>query len=391
MMIKTAEEAQLEQQLTDYRHQLHEHPELSFEEYETTKALEGWLTEADIERVDLPMKTGVLAVIRGKKSGPTIALRADIDALPIQENTGLPFASQISGKMHACGHDFHTVSILGAALLLKKKEEEMEGTVKIIFQPAEENGGGAVKVLKTGVLDDVEAIFGMHNMPYIPTGTIGIKSGPLMAGVDRFVIDVEGTGTHAAAPEKGIDSIVIASHIITALQTVVSRNTSPLDNAVISITRLEAGNTWNVLPQTAQMEGTVRTFQEHVRDGIPAKMQRVVEGVAQALGAKGTLHYTKLGPALINDEKYAEWAVETAGKSGLKVISPVPSSAGEDFAEYLKEIPGAFFFMGVSGTSDLHHPDLIIDERAILPSAKFFSNLAVDFLKKMSGPKMEMS
>ncbi|WP_100486971.1 amidohydrolase [Sporolactobacillus pectinivorans] len=382
-MVKTAEETRLEQQLITYRHQLHEYPELSFEEYETTKTLKGWLAEADIEMLDLPMKTGVLAVIRGRKPGPTIALRTDIDALPIQERTGLPFASKVPGKMHACGHDFHTTSILGAALLLKQREDEIEGTVKIIFQPAEENGGGALKVMETGVLDDVNAIFGMHDMPHIPTGTIGIKPGALMAGVDQFVIDVEGTGTHAAAPEKGIDSIVVASHIITALQTIVSRNISPLNNAVISVTRLEAGNTWNVLPQTAQMEGTVRTFQEHVRDGIPAKMKRVVEGVAQALGAKGTLHFTKLGPALINNKKYADWAVETAKKSGLNVISPIPSSAGEDFAEYLKKIPGAFFFMGVSGTSGLHHPDLIIDEKAILPSAKFFSNLAVDMLKKM--------
>ncbi|GAY77428.1 amidohydrolase [Sporolactobacillus inulinus] len=376
-------DTELEQKLIDCRRQLHEHPELSFEEYETTKALSGWLNEAGVETLELPLETGVLAVIRGAKPGPVICLRTDIDALPIQEETGLPFASKVPGKMHACGHDFHTVSILGATLLLNERKAELEGTVKVIFQPAEENGNGALKVLETGVLDDVQAIFGMHDMPHLPTGTIGIKPGPLMAAVDKFTIDVEGIGTHAAAPEKGIDSIVVASHIITALQTIVARNVSPLNNAVISVTRLEAGNTWNVLPQTAQMEGTVRTFQEHVRDGIPAKMQRVVEGVAAGLGAKGTLHFTKLGPATINNEKLAEWSIDTAKASGLNVITPTPSTAGEDFAEYMKKIPGAFYFMGVSGTSGLHHPDLIIDEKAILPSAKFFANLAIDMVKKV--------
>ncbi|WP_028983722.1 amidohydrolase [Sporolactobacillus terrae] len=382
-MPNSVTDTELEQKLIDCRRQLHEHPELSFEEYETTKALRGWLNEAGVETLELPLETGVLAVIRGAKPGPVICLRTDIDALPIQEETGLPFASKVPGKMHACGHDFHTVSILGATLLLNERKAELEGTVKVIFQPAEENGGGALKVLETGVLDDVQAIFGMHDMPHLPTGTIGIKPGPLMAAVDKFTIDVEGIGTHAAAPEKGIDSIVVASHIITALQSIVARNVSPLNNAVISVTRLEAGNTWNVLPQTAQMEGTVRTFQEHVRDGIPAKMQRVVEGVAAGLGAKGTLHFTKLGPATINNEKLAEWSIGTAKASGLNVITPTPSTAGEDFAEYMKKIPGAFYFMGVSGTSGLHHPDLIIDEKAILPSAKFFANLAIAMVKKV--------
>lgn len=279
-------DTELEQKLIDCRRQLHEHPELSFEEYETTKALSGWLNEAGVETLELPLETGVLAVIRGAKPGPVICLRTDIDALPIQEETGLPFASKVPGKMHACGHDFHTVSILGATLLLNERKAELEGTVKVIFQPAEENGNGALKVLETGVLDDVQAIFGMHDMPHLPTGTIGIKPGPLMAAVDKFTIDVEGIGTHAAAPEKGIDSIVVASHIITALQTIVARNVSPLNNAVISVTRLEAGNTWNVLPQTAQMEGTVRTFQEHVRDGIPAKMHVSLKALLQDLAPK---------------------------------------------------------------------------------------------------------
>ncbi|MCO7174952.1 amidohydrolase [Sporolactobacillus kofuensis] len=372
-----------EEKLIACRRQLHQYPELAYGEKETTKAIKNWLSDAGVDMLPLPLETGVLAVIRGANPGPVICLRTDIDALPIQEATGLAFASKIPGKMHACGHDFHTASILGATLLLNERKEELEGTVKIIFQPAEESGSGALKVIESGVLDDVQAIFGMHDMPNLPTGTIGIKSGPLMAAVDTFTIDIEGIGTHAAAPETGIDSIVVASHIITALQSIVSRNISPLDSAVISVTRLESGNTWNVLPQTAQMEGTVRTFREKVRDRIPEQMKRIVEGVAAGFGAKGSLHYTKLGPALMNDAKLTDWAVSSAKSSGLQVITPTPSFAGEDFAEYNRKIPGAFFFMGVSGNSDLHHPDLIIDEKAILPSAKFFANLAVDMLKKV--------
>ncbi|GGL58585.1 amidohydrolase [Sporolactobacillus putidus] len=382
-MIKTVNEKKLEQKLIGCRRMLHENPELAFEEFGTTQLLNKWLAEASIERARLPLETGVLAVIGGKKPGPTIALRSDIDALPIQEETGLPYASKIPGKMHACGHDFHMASILGAALLLKEREDELEGTVKIIFQPAEENGSGAVRVIKTGVLHDVQAICGMHNMPYLPTGTIGIKQGPLMASVDHFIIKVEGTGTHGAAPEKGVDTIVAATQIVTALQTIVSRNISPLSHAVISVTRIQAGNTWNVIPATAELEGTVRTFSEDVRNAIPVRMKSIVEDIARAFGAKGTLTFIKLGHSVQNDGQLTKWAAETAEKSGLNVIEPLPTTIGEDFAEYQQSIPGAFFFMGVSGNSDLHHPDLIIDEDAILPSARFFSNLAVDLLKKI--------
>ncbi|RYM06497.1 amidohydrolase [Sporolactobacillus sp. THM7-7] len=377
------DENQLEQQLIAYRRQLHEHPELSSEEFETTAAIKGWLTEAQIKTVDLPLKTGTVAVIHGKKSGPRIALRTDIDALPIQEKTGLPFASKVPGKMHACGHDFHMASILGAARLLKAREDDIEGTIKIIFQPAEENGLGAQRVIKTGFLDDVEAFFGMHNMPNLPTGTIGIKPGAMMAGVDHFSIEITGKGTHAAIPENGIDPVVVASHVITALQTIVSRNISSLNNAVISVARLEAGNTWNVIPDKAVLEGTVRTFQEEVRTKIPGRMKQMVESVAHAFGAKGKLKLTHQGPPVQNDETMSVWAAESAKQSGLKVIRPVPSSIGEDFAHYLEKAPGVFVFMGVSGNSDLHHPDLIIDENAILPSARFFANLAIDVLKKM--------
>lgn len=373
----------LEEQLIGYRRQLHQKPELAFEEIETTGSLKRWLDEASVRTVDLPLSTGVLAIIDGKKPGPVIALRSDIDALPIQEQTGLPYSSKVPGKMHACGHDVHMASILGAVLLLKEQEEELEGTVKIIFQPAEENGCGAVKVLQTGVLSDVQAICGMHIMPNLPVGTIGIKSGPLMAGVDHFIIDIEGTETHGAVPEKGTDTIVAAGQIIAALQTVISRNISPLDQALISVTRVQAGNTWNVMPQRAQLEGTVRTFRGEVRNRIEKRMKTIVEDVAQAFGTTGKLDYIRLGPPVVNDSRLADLAESAAQASGLKVINPELTTIGEDFAEYQKKMPGAFFFMGVSGNSDLHHSDLIIDERAIMYGARFFSALAKQLIDKM--------
>ncbi|MFT8872068.1 MAG: amidohydrolase [Sporolactobacillus sp.] len=370
-----------EQLLISRRRKLHEHPETAFEEFETTRLLKEWLSEAGVELAELPLKTGVLAVIRGNRPGPVIALRSDIDALPVQEQTGLPFASKVPGKMHACGHDFHMAAVLGATLLLNKRKSELQGTVKVIFQPAEEFGNGAREVIKTGVLDEVDAFFGMHDMPYLPTGTVAINSGAMMAAVDHFTIDVEGTGSHAAEPQKGIDAVVMASHIVTAMQSIVARNLSPLSSAVLSITRLQSGNTWNVLPQTAELEGTVRTFDESVRDLIPEKMEKIAKNIAEAFGGKAELHYDKQGPALINTPALADIARTVAEKAGLKAIETEPSFAGEDFADYVKNKPGMFCFVGVSGTAALHNPHLIIDEKAILPSAKFFADLAVEMLR----------
>ncbi|CAM3248780.1 amidohydrolase [Sporolactobacillus spathodeae] len=384
MMPHLSDENAFEKKLIDCRRKLHATPELAFEEYETTRLIKEQLSGAAVELLDFPLETGVLAVIRGKHPGPVLALRSDIDALPVQEATGLPFASKIPGRMHACGHDFHMTAILGAAQLLNSRKDQLAGTVKILFQPAEEIGRGAQRVLESGVLSDVAAIFSMHDMPSLPTGTIGINEGAMMAGVDRFMIDIEGIGSHAASPEKGSDVIVTASQIVTALQSIVSRNLSPLDSAVISITRIQSGNTWNVLPQNAQLEGTVRTFDEKVSSVIAERMEAVVTRVAAAFGVKAALNYMKIGPALRNVPQLATWSQESAERSGLTVVQPSPSFAGEDFAEYLKKIPGAFFFMGVSGTADLHHPDMTIDEKAILPSSHFFANLAEDMLKKIT-------
>jgi amidohydrolase len=372
------------QKLVEIRRQLHQNPELSHEEIQTTAAIHGWLTEAGIRIADFQLKTGVIAEVGGFHDGPIVAIRADIDALPIQEETGLPYASQVAGKMHACGHDFHTAAVLGAAFLLKQQERELKGTVRFIFQPAEEKAQGAEQVIGSGALEGVQAIYGMHNKPDLPVGTIGIKDGPLMAAADGFVIEVEGLGTHAAVPEAGIDPIVTGAHIITALQSIVSRNISSLQSAVISVTRIHSGTAWNVIPDKAILDGTLRTFDESVRTLIIKRLEQVVHGVAAAYGTKATVRWIKGPPSVFNDKGLAQLASEAAIEAGLNVITPLPSPAGEDFAYYQKKIPGVFVFMGTSGPQEWHHPAFDIDERALPISARYFAILAEKAIKELS-------
>lgn len=280
----------IEQKLVDIRRHLHQYPELSHEEFETTAYIRRRLEEEEIRiATQFDLKTGLIAEVGGLHGGPVIALRADIDALPIQEETGLPYASKTPGNMHACGHDFHTAAILGAAFLLKEKEHELLGTIRFVFQPAEEKAAGARKVLQSGALDGVRAIYGMHNKPDLPVGTIGIRPGPLMAAADGFLVELEGIGSHAAVPEASVDPIVAAAQLVTALQSIVSRNVSPLESAVISVTRLNSGTAWNVIPETAVLDGTVRTFDEKVRNRVVERFGEIVNGVAAAYGTKASL------------------------------------------------------------------------------------------------------
>ncbi|EOO15592.1 MULTISPECIES: M20 peptidase aminoacylase family protein [Bacillus cereus group] len=374
---------QLTEKLISIRRHLHENPELSYEEFETTKAIKNWLDEANITIIDSNLETGVIAEISGNKNGPVVALRADIDALPIQEETDLPYTSKIQGKMHACGHDFHTAAIIGAAYLLKEKESSLNGTVRLIFQPAEESSNGACKIIEAGHLRGVQAIFGMHNKPDLPVGTIGIKGGPLMAGVDRFEIEIHGVGTHAAVPDAGIDPIVASSQIVMALQTIVSRNISSSHNAVVSVTNIHSGNTWNVIPEKAILEGTVRTFQAETREKIPTLMERIIKGVSDALGVKTEFRFYPGPPAVQNDKVLTDLSVQVAEKMNLNVISPTPSMAGEDFSFYQQEIPGSFVFMGTSGTHEWHHPAFTVDEKALPISAEYFALLAEEAIHQL--------
>ncbi|QAY67183.1 amidohydrolase [Paenibacillus protaetiae] len=371
----------LHAKLVAVRRQLHAHPELSNEEFETTKAIRGWLSEAGIRILELPLQTGVVAEIGS--GTPIVALRGDIDALPVEEQTGLPFASTVPGKMHACGHDFHTASLLGAAYLLKQREEELAGTVRLIFQPAEEKAQGAKKVIAAGALEGVQAIYGLHNKPDLPVGTVGIKAGPLMAAADGFLVEVKGVGTHAAVPDAGVDPIVAAAHIVTQLQSIVSRNVSPLESAVVSVTRINSGTSWNVISDKAVMDGTVRTFEESVRSRVQERFKQVVDGVAAAAGTTASLRWIEGPPPVNNDAQLAEWAAEAAEAAGLQVVTPTPSSAGEDFSFYQKEVPGVFLFIGTDGPQEWHHPAFDLDEKALPGTANLFATLAEHALHKL--------
>ncbi|WP_445745039.1 MULTISPECIES: amidohydrolase [unclassified Paenibacillus] len=372
----------LASQLIEVRRNLHREPELAYEEFRTTEKLQEWLTTANIHILDLPLETGLIAEI-GQGDGPVVAIRCDIDALPIEEQTELPFASEIPGKMHACGHDFHTATILGAALLLKERESELPGRVRVLFQPAEETGHGAESVLASGGLKDVAAIFGLHNSPDLPTGSFGTRSGALTAGVDRFEITVKGVGAHAATPEKGVDSIVTAAQIVTMLQTVVSRQNNTLEPVVLSVTRINGGFTWNVLPEKVELEGTVRTYNEEIRRQIPIQMTRIIEGIAAGAGAEAQLHWYPGPPATINHGDWADFTKEVAIGAGYDVHDIPPQMGGEDFSYYLQQIPGAFVNIGTGPAYALHHPRFDVDEAAILPAAKYFASLSEQALQKL--------
>lgn len=372
------------EKLVQIRRSLHENPELAFEEYETTATLVQLLTEYNIQILPLPLQTGLVAEIGNENEGPTIAIRADIDALPIQEETGLSYSSRNPNKMHACGHDFHAAAILGTAILLKKIEKELPGKVQIIFQPAEEIGKGALEIIKTNVLKDTKVIIGMHNKPDLPTGTIGIKEGPLMASADGFTVEINGKSSHAAVPEAGLDSILSASHIITSLQSIVSRNISPLESAVVSVTKFHSGRASNVIADKAVFSGTVRTFNKKVRQTIQDRVDEICKSVGGAFNTDVHTIWNAGPPTVTNDEKLARIARDIAIKQDLNVIDPNVSAASEDFSYYLEEIPGLFVFFGTSGKYEWHHPQFDLDENAILLSVRFFTDFSITILNELS-------
>ncbi|MEK4040958.1 amidohydrolase [Paenibacillus sp. FSL L8-0493] len=374
----------LEEELIGIRRHLHRHPELSNEEYGTTEYIISLLERAGVRIVEYGLSTGVIAEIGGKNPGSVIALRADIDALPIQEESGVSFVSLYPGKMHACGHDFHTAALMGAAYQLKQREQQLQGTVRLLFQPAEEKAQGAQRIIASGALEDVRAVIGLHNKPDLPVGTIGIKGGPLMAAADGFVIEVQGGSSHAAVPEAGIDPIVAASHIVTAFQSIVSRNVSPLQSAVVSVTQIHSGNSWNIIPEKAVLEGTIRTFDETVRSKVLNRFQEVAVGVAAALGAEATVRWIEGPPPVINDPSLAALGVESVEALGYREIQPELSLAGEDFAFYQRVVPGLFVFVGTEGSQEWHHPAFNLDERALPVAARFLADVAVRSLVQYS-------
>lgn len=373
----------LEEELIGLFHEFHRHPELSNEEFETTKKIKELLGQVDIEVLDLPLKTGLVAQVKGNPNGPVVAIRCDIDALPIIEETRLSYKSLSNGKMHACGHDFHTAVVLGAAYLVKKYQGSLIGTVKFIFQPGEESGDGAEKIISTGALDDVDAIFGIHNVSDSEVGVMGLKEGAMTAAVDRFEIKITGVGSHAAKPEKSVDPIIISTNIINALQTIVSRNISPTDKALLSVTHVESGNTWNVIPETAYIEGTVRTLDEHTRELIPERMKALVEGIAKSYGGNAELIWHSGSPATKNDEEWTNFASKLGRIMGYDVKRITMGLEGEDFAYYQKGIPGVFIVVGTGISEAHHHPEYTVDEKAIIKCSRYFARLAECALKKI--------
>lgn len=374
----------MEKKLAQVFQWLHRHPELAMKEHQTTEYIRKVLLSHGVRLLDTKLETGLIAVI-GTGKDPVIALRADIDALPVQEQTALPYASEAPGVMHACGHDFHATCMLGAALMLKEREASLPGTVKVIFQPAEEINRGADLVVNTGLLDDVRLFLTGHTYPWLSAGTIGIRPGSVMASADRFSVRIRGKGCHAANPDMGIDPIPALGAVISAFQTVVSRQINPFDGAVVSITRVEAGNTWNVIPESAFLEGTVRAMDETVRDSIHKRLERMAVDTASAYGCEAVFEYEQ-GPApVVNDSGACERAAAVAVELGLNVECNPPSMIAEDFSRYLKLAPGALFRIGTGGGYDNHHPMFTADPSALLPAAGFFAALAGRELERLAG------
>nr|WP_245994780.1 amidohydrolase [Companilactobacillus furfuricola] len=333
------------------RHEFHQYPELSNHEFETTKKISQILTNWQIPIEPTDLDTGLLAVIKGANPGPTIALRADIDGLPIQEQTALSYKSKNPGVMHACGHDLHLSSLLGAAYQLNQQKDQLNGTVKLLFQPAEEEGFGADQVLEKNVLDDVEAIIGFHNQPDLPVGEIALKAGTLMAGCYHFDITIKGAGTHAAQPQNGTDVVVTQAAIITQLQTIVSRNQDPFHAAVVSVTKVNAGKTWNVLPETAKLEGTVRAFTEADAEKVQQRLIQIVTKTAESFEQTATVNWTRGADPINNDPIITDLV-----KQGLttEISQPKLTMTAEDFATFETKIPGTFAFIGSNGSKNAH-------------------------------------
>ncbi|GKW17775.1 hydrolase [Pectobacterium actinidiae] len=374
----------LAQFIQAFRHDLHRHPELSNQEFETTKKIRAVLEKEGIRILDLPLKTGLVAEVGGLQDGPLVVVRSDIDALPIEEESGVEFTSLNKGVMHACGHDFHSSAALGAAILLKKIEPELKGTVRILFQAAEETGLGAPEVIAVGALDNAVAIFGIHNDPTLPVGVIGGKDGALTAGVDRFEIKIAAKGCHAAKPHEGNDPIIILGQLISAVQTIISRTVSSDNNAVVSITQVHSGSTWNVIPDTAYVEGTVRTFNQDARDLIEQRFRQIVAGIASTFGAEIEFLWHAGPPSVINTPEWVEFALNVASDEGFEARRVEASPIGEDFAFYQQKLPGTFMMVGSGGPYALHHPKFRVDDSALFPTAHYLYQVAKQSLEQLS-------
>ncbi|HII66744.1 MAG TPA: amidohydrolase [Thermococcaceae archaeon] len=360
------EALKIKDQIIAWRRDFHMHPELGYEEERTSKIVEEHLKEWGYRTKRVG--TGIIADIG--KEGKTVALRADMDALPVQEENDVPYKSRVPGKMHACGHDAHTAMLLGASKIIAEHKEELPNKVRLIFQPAEEGGNGALKMIEDGALKGVDAIFGLHVWMELPSGIVGIREGPFMAGVGRFDIEIEGKGGHGASPHETIDPVPIAAQVILAFQTIISRNLNPLESGVVSVGTIKAGEAFNVIPERVYMNGTYRFFTQETKKLIEKRIEEVLKGIVIANNASYKLKIEEVAPPTINDSSMASLTKRVAQKLGLKVEEVPKSMGSEDFSFYLQKVPGAFIALGIRNEEKRiiyphHHPKFNVDEEVL--------------------------
>jgi len=381
--------AEFHAEMVQWRRQIHAHPETAFEEHQTAALVAELLESFGVSVERGIARTGVVGTLKGSPGDRAIALRADMDALQVGEGNDLPYASRHPGRMHACGHDGHTAMLLGAAKHLAETRN-FAGTIHFIFQPAEENEGGARLMLEEGVLQrhPVEAVYGMHNWPELPVGQFAIRPGPMMAAFDIFEIVINGRGAHAAMPHLAVDPIVVAAQIVTGLQTIASRNVHPLEGAVVSVTQIHGGDTWNVIPEAVVLRGTSRSFNPEVRDQLEPAIRRIADGTCRACGAQMELRYERRYPPTINTpaetETAAAIAVSLVGEDNVR-REMLPSMAAEDFAWFLEKKPGAYIWIG-NGTAEaggtLHSPHYDFNDAVLALGASYWVRLAETVLAR---------
>jgi len=355
--------AEFHDDIVAWRRDLHRHPEVLYEVQRTAATVADKLRSFGVDEVTTGIgRTGVVGVIRGRKSasGKVVGLRADMDALPLREITGKPWASTIDGRMHACGHDGHTAMLLGAARYLAETRN-FDGTVVVIFQPAEEGGAGGKAMIADGLMDrwNIQEVYGMHNMPGLAVGSFATRPGPLMAATDEFTIDITGHGGHAARPHGTIDPIIVGAGIVQALQTIVSRSVDPIESAVVSVTKFHAGEAYNIIAQTAQLAGTVRTLKAEMRDHVEGRFRAIIDNLGPAFGAKISLRYKRNYPVTRNHPEQTAFAARAPGDIvGIAAVDSdaPPVMGGEDFSYMLEARPGAFIFIGNGDSAGLHNP-----------------------------------
>lgn len=382
---------EMEPQMVTWRRHLHQYPELSFQEEKTPAMIADILRELQFDEVRTGVGgRGVVGVLHGGKPGATVALRADFDALPIQDEKEVAYKSKVPGVMHACGHDAHTSGLLGLATVLARHRDEIPGTITFLFQHAEEeNPGGAIQMVEDGALQGVDAIFGAHLWSMCPVGTVWVSAGPVMANCDDFIIEIKGKGGHGAVPQETVDAIVIGSQIVGALQTIASRNISPLESVVVTVGTFHAGDNYNVIADRCRLTGTVRSFLPHVRDKAEQRLIEIAKGTAALMGGSAEVTYMRGYPAVINSEAETEIVRQAAAAAvGWDNVERMePTMGAEDFAYYLEKVPGSFLFVGAGNPQKgagypHHHPRFDIDESAMLIAAEVLGRAALDYLDK---------